>query len=256
VSGRHGGESRPGQRVTGPLDRWAPEAKLMGLLGFLLVVAVTPPERPMALAASGAVALAVAAAALVEPRALLRRLVLDVPLLVLAATYALAGRGPTTEVAGVSLSSEGLRVGLALLAKATIGIVAVSAMAATTTVIEVVAGLRRLRVPGWLCDLVGLSARQVGVIGDDLGRLRLAAAVRAGGQGRRRQWGAVAGALGMSFVRATERADRLQLAAQVRGGSAAGALVGASHPVPSATATMWIGAVLPAAGALAARVGL
>lgn len=256
MSGQHGGESRPGERVVGLLDGWAPEVKLAGLVAFLLVVAVTPPHRPEALAAQGAVAAAVAAASLVEPRVVLRRLVLDLPLVVLALTYAVAGHAPRTEVLGVSLSSAGLRIGLALLAKATIGIVAVSAVAATTTVTEVVAGLRRLRTPGWLCDLVGLSARQVGVLGDDLARLRLAAAVRAGGGGRRRQSAAVVRSLGVVFLRATERVERLQIAAQARGGTTLGAMVRPGFAVPSGTVATWAGAALPAAGALAARLAL
>lgn len=254
MSGRHGGEGRLGERVVGPLDGWAPEVKLLGLLAFLLVVAVTPPSRPLVLAGQGLVAVAVAAAALVPLRSVLRRLVLDVPLLVLAVTYAVAGHGPRTSVLGLSLSSAGLRVGIALLAKATIGIVAVSALAASTTVPEVVAGLRRLRAPGWLCDLVGLSARQVGVLGDDLGRLRLVTAVRAGGLGGLRQARAGAQALAVTFVRATERVERLQLAAQARGGTTLGALVRPARPLPRATVATCSGAALPAIGALAARV--
>ena len=256
MSGRHGTERRPGERVVGPLDRWTPDAKIVGLIAFLVVVAVTPPDQPRALAGQGVVAAAVAGVALVELRPLLRRLLLDVPLLVLAVTYAVAGSGPRTSVLGLSLSSAGLQVGLALLAKATIGIVAVSAMAAATPVTEVVAGLRRLRVPAWLCDLVGLSARQVAVLGDDLGRMQLAAAGRAGGRGRSHQWAAVARALGMSFVRATERVDRLQVAAEARGGSTLGTLVVPGRPVPPATAFTWTTAALPALGALVARLGL
>lgn len=256
MSGRHGAETRPGARVAGPIDGWSPEAKLVGLLAFLLVVAVTPPGRPLALAAQGAVAAAAAVIALVEPRALLRRLAIDIPLVVLAATYAIAGHGDRISVLGLSLSSAGLRVGLALLAKATIGIVAVSAMAAATTVTEIVGGLRRLRVPNWLCDLVGLAARQVGVIGDDIGRLRLAAAVRAGGGGRRRQAAAVTRALGVSFVRSIERVDRLQVAADARGGGIVGAMVRPAVPLPPSTIGTWAMAMVPALAALGARVAL
>ena len=256
MSGRHGAERRPGERVVGPLDRWAPEAKIVGLVAFLVVVAVTPPGQPRALAAQGMVAASAAVVAMVELRPLLRRLLLDVPLLVLAVTYAVAGSGPRTSLVGLSVSSEGLQVGLALLAKATIGIVSVSAMAAATPVTEVVAGLRRLRVPGWLCDLVGLSARQVAVLGCDLGRMQLAAAARAGGRSRSHQWTAVARALAMSFVRAAERVDRLQVAAQARGGSTLGAMVVPGAAVPPATAFTWTASVLPALGALVARLGL
>lgn len=256
MSGRHGAESRPGERVVGPIDGWAPEAKLIGLLAFLLVVAVTPPARPLALTAQGAVAAAAAVVAGVELRALLRRLAIDIPLVVLAATYAIAGHGDRISVLGLSLSSAGLRVGLALLAKATIGIIAVSAMAAATTVTEIVAGLRRLRVPGWLCDLVGLAARQVGVLGEDISRLRLAVAVRGGGGGRRRRAAAVTRALGVSFVRSIERVDRLQVAAEARGATALGTLVRPALPLPPATIGTWAMAALPALAALGSRVAL
>jgi len=256
MSGPHGSAGRAGERVVGPLDRLAPEAKLLGLLGFLLVTAVTPADRPEVLAAQGAVAVLIAAAAAVEPRTVLRRLLLDAPLLVLAATYAVAGRGPRTSVLGPSLSTEGLQVGLAVLAKATIGIVTVSALVATTPVGELVVGLRRLGLPGWFCDLVGLSARQTAVLGADLERLRLAAAFRGGGRGRRAQWSAVARALGASFLRATERVDRLQLAAQARGGTSLGAVVLPGPVVSAATAATWALVSLPAAGALTARLVL
>ncbi len=255
MSSGHGGTPRPGERVVGPLDRLVPEAKLLGLLGFLLVTAVTPPGRLDVLYAQGVVAVLVAAVAGVEARALRRRLLLDIPLVVLALTYAVAGHGPRTIVLGLSLSAAGLRVGLAVLGKATIGMVAVSAVAAATPVSEVVAGLRRLGLPGWFCDLIGLSARQAGVLGADVERLRLAAAVRLGGRGRWAEWSAVARALGTSFVRATERVDRLQLAAQARGGTGLGAVVA---PVPAAAAATrlesWALSGLPVLGVLVVRL--
>ncbi|MEO5680624.1 MAG: CbiQ family ECF transporter T component [Acidimicrobiales bacterium] len=256
MSGGHDGGGRRGERVVGPLDRLAPEAKIAGLVGFLLMTAVTPPGRLVVLAAQGAVAVAVAMVAAVEPRALRRRLVLDAPLAVLALTYAVAGHGPRTSILGLPLSAAGLRVGSAALGKATIGIVSVSAVAAATPVTEVVAGLRRLGLPVWFCDLVGLSARQAGVLGGDLERLRLAAAVRGGGRGRRAEWAAVARSLGASFVRATERVDRLQLAAQARGGGSLGAVIVSASTVPVATAGTWALAALPALGALTARLVL
>ena len=131
---------------------------------------------------------------------------------------AVAGSGPRLPVVGVSLSRAGLRIGMALLAKATIGIVAVSAVAASTTASETVGGLRRLRLPAWACDLVALTARQLQVLGEELARLRLAGSVRAGTRGRRGQWTAVARSLGVLFVRSVERADRLQVALAARGG--------------------------------------
>ena len=242
-------------RVRGPLTGLAPEAKLVGLVAFLLVVAVTPPSQPAVLLAQAVVATGVAVAALVDPREVGRRLLVDLPLLVLAATLAVAGTGPRVDVAGLHLSQDGLRVGLALLAKASVAIVAVSAVAASTSMAETVGGLRRLRLPAWCCELVALTGRQLDVLRDEIGRLRLAGSVRAGTRGARGEWSAVGRSLGVLFVRSMERMDRLQLATAARGGTRLGATVLAATS-PRATDAHWLVALTPAAAALVLRVAL
>ncbi len=258
MSRAHGGATTLDQRIRTPLTALAPEAKLVGLVAFLVTVAVTPPSRPWVLAGQAAIALAVAAVALVSGRAIVRRLVIDLPLAVLAATIAVAGSGPRIHVGGVSLSRAGLQVGLALLAKATIGIVAVSAVAASTTASETVAGLRRLRLPPWFCDLTALTARQLQVLGDDLARLRLAGSIRAGTRGRRGQWSAVARSLGVLFVRSVERADRLQVALAARGGPPPPPPTTTTTAPAAATTRSWRPALAlaPAAAALALRLAV
>ena len=82
MSASHAAGPAP-DRLRGPLSGLAPEVKVVGLVAFLLVVAVTPPTAPWALAAQGAVAVAVAGLALVDPRAVAGRLALDLPLAVL-----------------------------------------------------------------------------------------------------------------------------------------------------------------------------
>jgi cobalt/nickel transport system permease protein len=259
VSSAHG-RPRAAARLRGPLSGLAPEAKVAGLVAFLLVVAVTPPGSPRALTAQGLVAVATATLALVDWRAVAARLSLDLPLAVLAVTYAVAGRGPDVEVLGLPLSEPGLRAGLAVLAKATIGIVAVSALAASSSVPEIVAGLGRVGAPGWFLRLVALTARQLHVLRTDLARLRLAVAVRSGSGRRTVALASGARSLGSLFVRSTERADRLQLAAALRGGTATTA---ALPPGPGETGTAgragpatWALALVPAVLALAARVVL
>lgn len=241
------GRGQPALR--GPLTGLAPEAKLVGLVTFLVAVAVTPPSQPWALAGQAVVVVVAAAAALVRPRDIVRRLVIDLPLAVLATTIAVAGSGPRIDVVGISLSRAGVQVGLALLVKATIGIVAVSAVAATTTASQTVSGLRRLRLPAWMCDLVALTARQIQVLSDELVRLRLASSIRAGTRGRRGEWSAVARSLGVLFVRSVERADRLDVALAARGGPPP-----TPPPAPATPATSWLPALLPAAAALVLRI--
>jgi cobalt/nickel transport system permease protein len=238
-------------RVRGPLTALAPEAKVVGLVAFLVAVAVTPPSAPRALAIDGLVALALAVVALIDWRAVAGRLTLDLPLVVLAATYALAGRGPHVEALGITLSEPGLRAGTAIVAKATIGIVAVSALAASSSVPEIVDGLGRMGAPAWFRRLVALTARQLGVLRAEAARLRLAVAVRTGSGRRSVALASGARALGSLFVRSTERADRLQLAAELRGASEAPP----AERVPVSAAT-WLVVLVPALVAVAARVAL
>ncbi|MGI8710164.1 MAG: energy-coupling factor transporter transmembrane component T family protein [Acidimicrobiales bacterium] len=258
MSSAHG-QAVPATRLRGPLASLPPGGKVVGLAAFLLVVAVTPPTRPFALATHLAIAIVVAVLALVDVRAVAARLTLDLPLAVLAATYALAGRDPQVRVAGVELSRPGLAVGLAILAKATIGIVAVSALAASSSVTEVVDGLASVGAPRWFRQLVALTARQLGVLRDDLQRLRLAVAVRSASSRRPLALATGARSLGTVFVRSTERADRLRLAAELRGGGAddLAADPGAVEaPTTRPARTLVVVCAIPAAAALAALLVL
>ena len=256
MSSAHG-SPRATARLRGPVSGLAPEAKVVGLVAFLLVVAVTPAGRPWVLAADGLVAVGVAVVALVDWRAVAGRLTLELPLVVLAAAYALAGRAPSVEVLGIALSEPGLRAGGTVLAKATIGIVAVSALAASSSVPEIVDGLRRVGLPPWFRRLVALTARQLQVLRAEVARLRLAVAVRTGSPRRTVALASGARALGSLFVRSTERADRLALAAELRGAPAGGTPpVAASAAATPAGALDWAAALAPAALAAVALVVL
>ncbi|HEX2578041.1 MAG TPA: energy-coupling factor transporter transmembrane component T, partial [Aquihabitans sp.] len=178
MSASHGA-APAGDRLESPLTRLAPEVKIVALVAFLVAVALTPPQRPWAFAVHAAVVLVVAVVALVPLRTLATRLVFEIPVLALAATYAIAGRGPRVEVlGGLTLSRPGLVVAGGVLAKATIGVVAVSIVAASTDASELVRGLARLRVPAWFCDMIALAARQVEVLRAEAARVRLAAELR------------------------------------------------------------------------------
>jgi cobalt/nickel transport system permease protein len=257
VSASHAAGPAP-DRLRGPLTGVAAEVKVVGMVAFLVAVAVTPPTAPWALAAQGAVAAAVAVVALVEWRSVAGRLALDLPLAVLAVAYALAGRAPYVEVAGLSLSEPGLQVGLGIMAKATIGIVSVSALAASTSLPDTIAGLARVGVPAWFRHLLALSARQLQVLRADLARIRRAVEVRTASRRRTVVLAAGARSLGALFIRSTERAETLRLAADLRGGDAApaaappGAVAGRGRRgVPA-----WAAGLAPAAVAVAVSVVL
>jgi cobalt/nickel transport system permease protein len=183
-------------------------------------------------------------------------LTLDLPLAVLAVTYALAGRAPHTQLLGITVSEPGLRAGLTILAKATIGILGVSALAASSSVSEILHGLQRVGAPRWFVQLVALTVRQLQVLRRDLARLRLAVAVRTGSERRLAALAHGARSLGTLFVRSTERTDRLQLAAELRG-TTAPTTVGVPATSTSAAAVRpvhWFLALVPAVIAAGAVV--
>jgi cobalt/nickel transport system permease protein len=254
VSASHG-QAAPANRLRGPLSGLPPEVKVVGLVALLLVVGVTPPSVPWALAAQGAIAIGLAVLALVDWRSVAARLTLDLPLAVLAVTYALAGRAPHTELLGITVSEPGLRAGLTILAKATIGILGVSALAASSSVSEILHGLARVGAPRWFVQLVALTVRQLQVLRRDLARLRLAVAVRTGSERRLEALAHGARSLGTLFVRSTERTDRLQLAAELRGTAAS---TTATVPATTSSAAVhlrhWLLALVPAVLAASAAV--
>lgn len=248
MSSAHGAQPA-GERLESPLTRLAPEVKLVALVAFLVAVALTPPQRPALFVLHGALVLVVGAVALVPFRTLATRLVFEVPVLALAATYAIAGKDPRVDaVAGLTLSRPGLVVAGSVLAKATIGVVAVSIVAASTTPTEMVKGLARLGAPSWFCDLVALSVRQVEVLRSEAVRVRLAAGLR-GGAGRVAAWRAVARSLGTLFVQGAVRAERLATAIDLRsGGTGSGPLFGipvSPTSAPVATTRQWVSALTP-----------
>lgn len=255
MSASHAAAPAP-DRLRGPLSGIPAEVKVVGLVAFLVTVAVTPPTAPWALAAQGVVAIGLAVLALVDWRAVTGRLVLDLPLAVLAVVYAVAGRAPRVEVLGLSLSAPGLRVGLAILAKATIGIVVVSALAASTSVPATITGLARLGAPAWFRRLLALSVRQLQVLRADLARIRRAVEVRTAATRRTVALAAGARSLGVLFVRSTERADTLHLAADLRGGIGDDAAPDVARQAGRPAAGVWALGLVPALLALAAAVVL
>ena len=92
----------------------------------------------------------------------------------LAALEQVVAAGPKVEVAGLSLSREGLEGGAMLLAKGTLGVVAAIVLAATTPVRELLVGLSRLRLPAVLVAIIGFALRYLSIATDDLRRAELA----------------------------------------------------------------------------------
>ena len=124
-----------------------------------------------------------------------------------------------TALCGVGLIGQphgGLRVGNLFL-KSTLSLWALSLLVHRTGLPGIVGGLRRLGLPVLLTETVAFWGRYFGVLRDEWQRLQLARRARTYHPSRRLRFQALANGLGLLFVRAYERAEKVHRAMLARG---------------------------------------
>ncbi|QBR93852.1 cobalt ECF transporter T component CbiQ [Nocardioides euryhalodurans] len=200
-----------------PLHRAPSHLKVVGLVGFMLVVVATPPQAWPAYAVYAALLLGVVALSTVPPTYLAKRMVVEVPFVVFALLLPFVATGPRTEVLGLTVSEPGLAAAAALLVKATLGVLAALTLAATTEPDDLLRGLQRLRMPDLLVQIMGFMIRYLDVVTAELGRMTTAMRARGCEPRSPRHWPALARAMGSLFIRSYERGERVHLAMLSRG---------------------------------------
>lgn len=237
------------------LTRLPAQVKIVALVGFVLAVVATPQQVFWPYAGQLGLLLVLVAWARLPPSRLLRGLAVEVPFLLFAVAMPFVATGPRVEVFGLRLSQPGLWGAWALVAKGTLGVLAATVLAATTTPEQFLDGLRRLRVPGQLVEIMGFMIRYLGLSVDQWGRMAAARASRGFEAKGPRDWLVLSRGLGTLFIRSYERGERVQLAMLARGytGTVPDAV---AVPVRARPRHWWAAAVLPAAAlaiSLAAR---
>ncbi len=200
-----------------PLHRAPAHLKVAGLVTFMLVVVATPSSWVPAFAAYAVVLAVLVAISGVAPLYLVRRMVVETPVLVFAALLPFIATGPEVEVLGLGLSRPGLVAAGTLVTKATLGVLASMLLAATTEPRDLLVGLERLRVPSQLVQIMGFMVRYLDVVTDELRRMKTARESRGFTARDPRQWPVVARSAGALFIRSFERGERVHLAMISRG---------------------------------------
>ena len=200
-----------------PVHRAPAHLKLLGLVGFMLVVVATPRDAYAAFAVEAAVLLGVVALSGVPPTYLGKRMVVEVPFALFALMVVFVSTGPRTEVLGLSVSEPGLAAAIALLVKGTLGVLASLTLAATTEPQDVLRGLQRLRMPEMLVQIMGFMIRYLDVVTAELARMTTAMRSRGCEPRSPRHWPVLARAMGSLFIRSYERGERVHLAMLSRG---------------------------------------
>ena len=200
-----------------PVHRLAPQAKVVALVAFVVAIAATPRHAVPVLLLDGAVLVAVAAIARIPVATFLTRLAVIAPFVLVALVIPFVADGPTTSVAGRSLSTEGLWATWNVVAKATLGAGAAIVVSSTTPLPSLLEGLSRLRMPHVLVAIAAAMVRYLDLLAAQLGRMRRAMAAR--GHDPRWLWQVrpVASSVGLLFVRSYERGERVHLAMLSRG---------------------------------------
>jgi cobalt/nickel transport system permease protein len=197
--------------------RLPPEVKIVAMVAFTIAVVATPREAFWAFGAYAAVLAAIAVAARVGAGWLLRRALIELPFIMLAAALPFLSQGERVSWLGLSLSVDGLYGGWNIFAKGTLGVLASLVLAATTRTDEIILGLDRLRCPPMLTQIATFMLRYLEVLAGEARRMRIARISR--GDDPRFLWqlkGFAAG-VGALFVRAFERGERVYLAMVSRG---------------------------------------
>ena len=202
---------------TSLVHRLPAEVKVAAALAFVIVVAVTPRRALPVLAVQGLAIGAVVAVAHPPLGFVVRRLAVVTPFLVAAALTAVVAGGPHVMVGPLSLSEPGLRAAAAIGAKTLIGALTSIALAGTTPIPDLLAGLGRLGLPGPLVALAGFALRYLDLVADGLARRRTAMTARGYRPRRLTQAGPLAASLGTMFVHTYERGERVHAAMLSRG---------------------------------------
>ena len=186
MSGGHAHAVDPSAPLDGPIERLAPQVKVVGTVAFVVAVVATPAQVVWPYLVQLAIVGAVAVVALLPWRTVVGRLVFEVPFVLLGLALVVAGGDPRIEVGPVSVSEPGLWSAWTILVRSTLGVLAASILAATTTPDELPAGLVRLRLPRVVTRISAFAVRYLVVLRDDLDRVRLAQALRSGRRRHRR----------------------------------------------------------------------
>lgn len=199
------------------LHRLAPETKIVGALGAVICVAITPREAIWAFAAYALVVLALVMMSRITIRFVLKRLLVVLPFILFAVFIPFVGTGETTEFLGIHMSISGLWAAWNIIAKALLGASVSILLTATTEIPEIIRGMGVLRVPVLFTSIAAFMIRYLELISEEFGRMRIAMTARGYDPRWLTQARPIAASAGALFVRSYERGERIHSAMLARG---------------------------------------
>lgn len=211
---------KKGPGGSSPLHRLDARAKIVGFIGFAVVVVSTPARAVWAFAVYAAVLVFLVGLARLGAGHVLKRLLVVIPFVILVAVFLpffdRAGAGGYSLGIG-NVTSDGLLVLWNAAAKAVLGVLSMILLASTTAFPDMLAGFRRLRVPQVFVLIVSFMYRYSFVFREELHRMRRAMVSR----NYRARWlwnvPTLGRMLGSLFLRSFNRGERVYVAMVSRG---------------------------------------
>jgi cobalt/nickel transport system permease protein len=195
---------------TGPLHRLDARLKLVAALILVVTIVSTPIGAWRALGMEGLVLTFLIGLAGIPSGTILRRWI-GFLLLVGFLTVMVAPAHPATAEYGVVV------VAASILIKSSLALLSILVLAAVTPFHKLLAGLRRLGVPGLLVATLEFMNRYRHVLVDELSRMATARRARTFDRRGVLSWGLLTGVIGILFLRTIERAERIHDAMVARG---------------------------------------
>jgi cobalt/nickel transport system permease protein len=195
---------------TGPLHCVDPRWTILGTLAYVVAVVATPIAWWRLLAAESLVLCFVVGVAGIPPWWLVRRWLAFVVLVGFLGVIVAAAH-PERERLGL------VPVLLGITAKNSLAFLAVVTMTSVVPLPRLLGALARLRVPAALVGSLHFFARYVHVLTEELDRMVKARRSRTFKRSGLLDWGLLTGLIGVLFVRAMERGERVHAAMIARG---------------------------------------
>lgn len=187
-----------------PVHRAPAMLKAPFALGVMLLIVALPPTSPLPFAGISLLLLALLLASRVPPLFIAKRILLLEPFVIAVGALALLQADGLVRFAWIALRS-------------TLSLATVLLLSNTTPFADLLAVLRRLRVPAVFVNTLAMMYRYIFILSDEMLRTLRARRSRTFARRNARSWTLLSSVLGQLFLRSAGRAERIYQAMIARG---------------------------------------
>jgi cobalt/nickel transport system permease protein len=205
------------------LHRLDPRTKIISLLGFIILIVLTPPAEFIIFAQYGLIILALIAISRLPLLFILKRALLVIPfalMITIFIPFLKSGRTAFTldlHLVNLRVTYEGLIICWNVLVKSVSSVLLLTLLISTTRFSTLLKGLEYLKVPRVLIILVSFMYRYLFVMIDEAEHMQRARTARWFGGYIIRQIRVIGNMVALLFIRTYERSERIYTAMLARG---------------------------------------